>query len=100
MQSYSRPGDPLHKRHLRVLIEVGDMISVLLQDREDASGRLVGSAAGRDGGLKNGASRVVDGDLLLTQADPRQYRPLHFPARCNLVPAIYARPACIRVNRK
>ena len=53
MQSDARPGDPLHKRHLRVLIEVGDVISILLQDCEDASGRLVGSAAGRDGGLKD-----------------------------------------------
>ena len=100
MQSDARPGDPLHKRHLRVLIEVGDVIFVLLQDREDASGRLVGSAAGGDGGLKNRTLRVVDCDLLLAQPDHRQYGLSHFSALGNLVPASNARLACIGVNRK
>ena len=46
VQSYTRPGDALHKWHLRILIEVRDVVSVLLQHSEDTGRGFIHSAAG------------------------------------------------------
>ena len=46
VQSYPRPGDALHKWHLRILIEVRDVVFVLLQHGENTGRGFICSAPG------------------------------------------------------
>src|SRR4051812_45851517 len=47
MQCDPRPGKPLHMRHPGIVIEIGMMVRVLLNDTEDASGSLAPFLAAR-----------------------------------------------------
>ena len=58
------PGDALHVRHPGIVIEGRVVVLVLLDDGEDASGRLASRSAGRHRRAQDPALRVVESDLL------------------------------------
>ena len=58
------PGDALHVRHPGIVIEARVVVFVLLDDGEDASGRLASRGAGRHRRAQDPALRVVESDLL------------------------------------
>src|SRR3954463_10172496 len=74
MQRNAAPGKPLHVRHRRIVIDVGEVILVLLQDGEHAGGRLVALLAGADRGDAGEHTVAVHvGALLVERNDHEQW---------------------------
>ena len=63
------PGDALHMRHVRIVIKVGVVLRLLLNDAENAGRRLASFLAARHGRAQDPTSGVVDGDPLVAQRD-------------------------------
>ena len=100
MQCHPGPGDPLHKGHLRVVVEVGHVVPVLLQNSENACRRFITPGATGNRRLQDRTFRIVDGDFLLLQADQRQNRRSNFTAPGNFIPAWRRRLPCLGAERK
>src|SRR2546429_8985368 len=64
VQRDARPGDAQHVRHPGIVIEVGVVILVLLQDAEDAGWRLASRSPARYWRPQDPAVGVVDGHVL------------------------------------
>ena len=64
MEGDARPREAVHVRHPGVVIQVGVMIGVLLEDAENARWRLAPALAARYGPTHDPAGGVVDNDLL------------------------------------
>ena len=67
----ARPSEALHVRHVGIVIHVGVVLGVFLQDGEDTGRRLASLLAARDRRSHDPAFIIVDGDLLITQRDNR-----------------------------
>ena len=74
VQGDARPRDALHERHLGIVVEVGVVLAVLLQDREDAGRGLVAGLAGGDRRAQDLAVGVVDRHMLAAERHDRQDR--------------------------
>ena len=74
MQRDARPGDALHVRHPGIVVEVGVVVLVLLDDAEDAGRGLASLDAGRNRRAKNPAVGVVDRHLLALDRHDRHDR--------------------------
>ncbi len=64
MERDAVPGEALHVRHVRVVIEVRAVVGVLLEDGEDARWRFASFRAGRNRRLYDPTVGVIEGDLL------------------------------------
>ena len=67
MQRNARPGDALHEGHRCIVIQIGVVLSILLEDAVDAGRCLVAALPGRHGRAQDFALSIVDGDALLAQ---------------------------------
>src|SRR5688572_11461175 len=62
---------PLHERHRRIVVEVGEMLRPLLQYVEPAGRRAMAGLAGRDGGDPDQRAAAIDVGALQRDADHR-----------------------------
>ena len=69
MECDAAPGEALLIVHRRVVVDVGVMIGVFLEDGEDACGCLVAGLAGRDSGDGDADSVAIDGGKLAGEID-------------------------------
>ena len=67
MQRNARPGDALHEGHRCIVIKIGVVLSILLENAVDAGRCLVAALPGRHGRAQDFALSIVDGDALLAQ---------------------------------
>src|SRR5262249_58436206 len=67
VQRDPRPGDPLHVGHVRVVIEIRVVLRLLLNNAENAGGRLTSSLAARYRRPQDPTARVIDRDPLIAQ---------------------------------
>src|SRR5215831_10562977 len=67
VQCDARPADALHVGHVRIVIEVGVVLLLLLDDAENAGRRLAPLLSARHWRLQYPASGVIDGDPLIAQ---------------------------------
>ena len=74
VQRDAGPGDALHEGHRGIVVEIGVVLPVLLDDAVDAGRRLVAGLAGRDRRPQDLALGVVDGDPLVVERDDGQQR--------------------------
>src|SRR4051794_30197871 len=63
----ARPGDALHMGHVGIVIQVRVVLGFLLDDAEDAGGRLASLLTARYRRPQDPAVSVIDGDLLIAQ---------------------------------
>ncbi len=68
------PGDALHVRHGGIVVEVGVVLHLLLQDAVDAGRRLVAGPARGNWRPHDPAVGVVEGDALAAERHHRQHR--------------------------
>ena len=69
MECNPRPGNPLHEGHVPVLIEVGIVLSLLLDHGINAGRRLIPLAAAGDRRPHDPAVRIVDRNPLVAERD-------------------------------
>ena len=69
MQRNARPSNALHERHRRVVVAIGIVLCLFLQDAEYTCRRLVVVTTAGDRSPQNGTLRVVESDSLLGQRD-------------------------------
>ena len=74
VQRDARPGDALHVRHPGIVIEIGVVVLVLLDDAEDPGRGLASLDAGRNRRAQNPAVGVVDRHLLALERHDRHDR--------------------------
>jgi hypothetical protein len=67
----ARPGDALHVRHVGIVIQVGVVLGLFLDDAEDTSRRLASFLAGRHRRSQDPTFVIVDSDLLVAQRNDR-----------------------------
>ena len=67
MERDARPGEALHVGHEGIVVEVGIVLRLLLEDAEDAGGRFAAFLAGRYRCAQYPTFGVVDRDLLALQ---------------------------------
>ncbi len=68
------PGDAQHVRHPGIVVHAGVVILVLLDDGEDAGGRLASGRAGRYRGAQDPAVGVIEGHVLALDRHDRHDR--------------------------
>ena len=76
MHGDARPGDPLHEIHRRVVIEIGAVPAILLDDAEHAGRRRMARHAGRNARMGNRLAVRVERELLLVDRDDDAEHPL------------------------
>ena len=69
VERHAVPGEPLHERHRRVLVEIGFMVLVLLEDGEGAGGGLVAGRPARHGRYADQGRSPPDEGALGAEAD-------------------------------
>ncbi len=67
----ARPSEALHVGHVGIVIHVGVMLGVFLQDGEDTGRRLASPLAARHWRSHDPALVIVDSDLLIAQRNDR-----------------------------
>jgi hypothetical protein len=76
MHGDARPGDPLHEKHRRVVIEIRAVPAILLDDAEHAGRRRMARDPGRDARTCDGVTIRIKGELLLVDRDDDAEHPL------------------------
>ena len=89
----ARPGDALHVGHVCIVIEVRVVLRFLLDDAEDAGGRLASLLAARNRRPQDPPVGVIDGDPLVAQRNDGHDR-LAGGARPNGLDRVFAPSAC------
>ena len=73
MERDAGPRDAFHEGHRRIVVTVGIVLSLFLQDAEDSDRRLVACPPGGNRSTQDGSVRIIDGDLLLLHGDNRHH---------------------------
>src|SRR5262249_26402510 len=63
------PGDPLHEIHRRVVIDIGAVPAILLDDAEHPGRRRMARHPGRDARMRDGFTVGIEGEPLLVDRD-------------------------------
>ena len=69
VQSNARPRKSLHMGHVGIIIQVGVMLGVFLNDAKDTNRRFASRLTARNGRSQDPAIRIVNCDLLTAQRD-------------------------------
>src|SRR5262249_42741119 len=69
----TRPGDPLHEIHRRVVIDIGAVPAILLDDAEHPGRRRMAWHPGRDARMRDGFTVGIEGEPLLVDPDYDPY---------------------------
>ena len=92
VQRDPRPGDALHERHRGIVVEVGVVLRLFLDDAVNSRRRLVSGLPGGDRRAQDAALGVVDRHPLLPDGDDRHQRHARGPGQHAVIPLGFSVP--------